>query len=392
MDTLRDRDAAERLAQSRTSHRGSDVSRPAPGALLGGAPGPPHRPHRVQGHAGSPPGCRQLGAEVMGISLPRARRHRRRCGRRWACSVPRREPTTSPSRAGSSEVTGLRPEVVLHLAAQPLVPVGYRDPLRTFDVNVQGTARVLALLPALTVARGDARRHHRQGVRPRQRRHAARRGPLGGHDPYSASKAADRAGRGVVAVHGLPVATARAGNVIGGGDSRPTGCCPDLVRAGRPARPVELRAPARSGPGSTCSSRCAATCCYAEALAAGDARASPPRTSARAGQLVECRAGGGARRAVWRAGQRRPDGGWRPANGPQIPENRPARDRLLEHRPTAAAARRRARLAGRRSPWTMEWYARAATAKPRRDLVVEAAGRATTSGSGRVRRHDCGDR
>jgi CDP-glucose 4,6-dehydratase len=130
-------------------------------------------------------------------------------------------------------------EVVFHLAAQAIVRAALADPVRTYAVNVLGTAHVLvAARDAVVVcvtsdkcyAPGDG--PHREGD------------PLGGRDPYSASKAAQEL---VAAAHrealGVRVATARAGNVIGGGDWGRDRLLPDLVRARESGAPVVLRHP-----------------------------------------------------------------------------------------------------------------------------------------------------
>src|ERR1700677_888688 len=140
------------------------------------------------------------------------------------------------------------PQVVFHLAAQALVRESYRDPLGTFGTNVLGTAsllqacRELRALECIVVVTSD-RAYENDGA-GRPFREADR---LGGHDPYSNSKACaelltasfrDSFFRG-----GPPVATARAGNVIGGGGWAADRFIPDCVRALTAATPVILRYP-----------------------------------------------------------------------------------------------------------------------------------------------------
>jgi CDP-glucose 4,6-dehydratase len=140
------------------------------------------------------------------------------------------------------------PQVVFHLAAQALVRESYRDPLGTFGTNVLGTAsllqacRELRALECIVVVTSDKVYENDGAGRPF--READR---LGGHDPYSNSKACaelltasfrDSFFRG-----GPPVATARAGNVIGGGDWSADRLIPDCVRALTAATPVILRYP-----------------------------------------------------------------------------------------------------------------------------------------------------
>jgi len=143
--------------------------------------------------------------------------------------------------------------IVLHLAAQALVPRGYADPLGTFAVNLGGTLHVLDALrdqpgieAAVLVTTDKVYRNAGDGYRFRET------DPLGGDDPYSASKAAAeiavacwRASFGAALP---PLATARAGNVIGGGDFAPTRLVPDVVRALDGTAPLTLRYPHATRP------------------------------------------------------------------------------------------------------------------------------------------------
>jgi CDP-glucose 4,6-dehydratase len=146
------------------------------------------------------------------------------------------------------------PEVIFHLAAQPLVRTSYTSPRETFEVNVMGTAAVLDAVrghgkPCVVVAvTSDKCYENREQVWGYRETDA-----LGGHDPYSASKAAaeilvagyrrsffpvQRVGR-----HGVKLATARAGNVIGGGDWAADRLVPDLVRGLIEGAAVPVRSP-----------------------------------------------------------------------------------------------------------------------------------------------------
>jgi CDP-glucose 4,6-dehydratase len=130
-------------------------------------------------------------------------------------------------------------EVVFHLAAQALVRASLENPAGTVATNVLGTAHLLdAARGAVTVC-VTSDKCYAPGE------HAHREGdPLGGRDPYSASKAAQEL---VAAAYreslGVRVATARAGNVIGGGDWARDRLLPDLVRARESGAPVVLRHP-----------------------------------------------------------------------------------------------------------------------------------------------------
>ncbi|MCX7383191.1 MAG: CDP-glucose 4,6-dehydratase [Alphaproteobacteria bacterium] len=159
---------------------------------------------------------------------------------------------TSPG-ALSGIVHTARPSIVLHLAAQALVPVGYADPAGTFATNLTGTIHLLEALrgrpcidAALVVTTDKVYRNAGDGRRFRED------DPLGGADPYSASKAAaELAVAAWRASHGdelPPLATARAGNVIGGGDFAPTRLVPDIVRAWTGAAPLLVRHPDSTRP------------------------------------------------------------------------------------------------------------------------------------------------
>ncbi len=148
-------------------------------------------------------------------------------------------------------MTEFRPEIALHLAAQALVRESYAAPLETFSVNVMGTAHFLEAVRhtpevrAALVITSDKCYENREwewGYRENE--------PMGGHDPYSSSKgcaelitAAYRASF-FPPEEGKPsVATARAGNVIGGGDWAKDRLIPDIVRALQQGDSVSIRSP-----------------------------------------------------------------------------------------------------------------------------------------------------
>ncbi|WP_312360764.1 CDP-glucose 4,6-dehydratase [Ensifer sp.] len=141
------------------------------------------------------------------------------------------------------------PEVILHLAAQALVRRSYQDPLGTFATNVMGTANLLDAVRStpstrvvLAVTTDKVYRNLEHAFPYRETDH------LGGHDPYSASKAAAEI---VIASYrdsflherGVAVASARAGNVIGGGDWSTDRLLPDAVRAWRSGDVLHVRRP-----------------------------------------------------------------------------------------------------------------------------------------------------
>lgn len=208
----------------------------------------------VTGHSGFKGGwltlwLRHLGAEVVGLSLP---------------------PNTTPSlfeAARISEVCESHfgdirdaelvrrivrdavPDVVFHLAAQPLVRASFRTPLETFAANVMGTAHVLEALRELPSLRAavmittDKVYKNLETLRAYGEDDA-----LGGHDPYSASKAASEIviesyRKSFLAEAGIGVASARAGNVIGGGDWSEDRLIPDAIRTWSAGAALPVRRP-----------------------------------------------------------------------------------------------------------------------------------------------------
>ncbi|GAB3357550.1 MULTISPECIES: CDP-glucose 4,6-dehydratase [Giesbergeria] len=147
-----------------------------------------------------------------------------------------------------------QPEVVIHMAAQPLVRYSYQNPVETYATNVMGTVHVLEVVrkipsvKAVLVITTDKCYENREwdwGYRENE--------PMGGYDPYSNSKgcaelvcAAYRSSffnPNDYARHGVGLATARAGNVIGGGDWSADRLVPDILRAWTQGQPVHIRNP-----------------------------------------------------------------------------------------------------------------------------------------------------
>jgi CDP-glucose 4,6-dehydratase len=193
---------------------------------------------------------RELGAEVTGVALaPDSPSHFEATEARRG--IAHREVDVRDHAALSAALDEAAPEVVFHLAAQSLVRPSYEDPKGTFDVNVGGTLHVLEWarrspsLRACVLVTSDKCYENREWP------YAYREGDaLGGHDPYSASKGAAE----VVAAsyvrsffgpqgHRAGVATARAGNVIGGGDWAKDRIVADCVRALVGGTPIRLRNP-----------------------------------------------------------------------------------------------------------------------------------------------------
>lgn len=152
-------------------------------------------------------------------------------------------------------VAAVKPEVVFHLAAQPIVRKSYDEPLTTFTTNVTGTANVLEAIrlvggvKAAVIITTDKVYENREWIYGYRETD-----PLGGYDPYSGSKAAadiltesyrrsffhpDQYGQ----THTTLIGITRAGNVIGGGDWAQDRLIPDIMRAALQGKPVSLRNP-----------------------------------------------------------------------------------------------------------------------------------------------------
>lgn len=190
----------------------------------------------------------RLGARVTGLALPPGTAHGLFGrvgleGRIRSCFGDLRD-----AEVVRNAMRAAAPEVVLHLAAQALVLEGLRDPAGTFATNALGTVHLLEAIRATPSVRVaivvTSDKCYRDGAEP-----CAEDDPLGGTEPYSASKACAEivtaAWRSslIPAERGLGLATARAGNVIGGGDFAADRLLPDLVRAVAAGRTPVLRHP-----------------------------------------------------------------------------------------------------------------------------------------------------
>lgn len=146
--------------------------------------------------------------------------------------------------------TAMNPDMVFHLAAQPLVSESYTTPRETFDINTLGTANILESIrytpsvQAGVMVTSDKCYENREWV------HGYREtDPLGGHDPYSASKGAAEIVissyvRSFFSKDIAPtISSARAGNVIGGGDWSENRIVPDFMRSLEERKPIDLRNP-----------------------------------------------------------------------------------------------------------------------------------------------------
>jgi len=152
-------------------------------------------------------------------------------------------------------VVSFNPDILIHLAAQPLVRLSYSDPVTTFSTNVIGTVNVLEAarlckkLQAIVVVTSDKCYENKEwnwGYREVE--------PMGGHDPYSSSKGCAELVTSAYrqsffnANQSASVATARAGNVIGGGDWATDRLIPDILNSFENSKPVIIRNPLSTRP------------------------------------------------------------------------------------------------------------------------------------------------
>ena len=156
-------------------------------------------------------------------------------------------------------ISGRRPEIIIHMAAQPLVNYSYENPIETYSTNVMGTVNVLEAIRQSESARvvvcvtSDKCYENREwlwGYRENE--------PMGGHDPYSSSKGCAEL---IISAyrnayfpaekyehHRVALASARAGNVIGGGDWAQDRLVPDIMKAILANRPAMIRHPNATRP------------------------------------------------------------------------------------------------------------------------------------------------
>lgn len=215
----------------------------------------------VTGHTGFKGGwlslwLKQLGAEVWGFSLPAPTQpsfHELIRSHAFAGQV---EADLRELAAVQAAVQQVRPEIVFHLAAQPLVRRSYAEPLATLQTNVVGTAHVLEAVRAAGLPGNVIVITSDKCYENREWEHAYRENDaLGGHDIYSMSKGASE----LVAQSWHrsffkpspnlgSVVTVRAGNVIGGGDYSEDRIVPDCIRALMAGQPIVIRNPAAIRP------------------------------------------------------------------------------------------------------------------------------------------------
>ncbi len=197
----------------------------------------------------------RLGATVSGLALPPPTEPSLFALAGGAMLATTRWTDVRDAAAVAETLRAAEPEVLIHMAAQALVRPSYRDPAATYATNVMGTVHVLDAaracpsVRAVVVVTSDKCYENREWVWPYREDE-----PMGGHDPYSNSKgcaelvvAAYR--RSFFAPEGrCAVASARAGNVIGGGDWSEDRLVPDLMRAFASGAPAVIRNPRATRP------------------------------------------------------------------------------------------------------------------------------------------------
>lgn len=208
----------------------------------------------LTGHTGFKGGwltlwLQSLGAEVMGISLPPVTTpnlfelaHVANGIESHFCDIRNADELRKLVHAGL-------PDIIFHLAAQPLVRASYKDPIVSYATNVMGSVHLLEALRGLDSARVVVMVTTDKVYRNLEHQYPYREDDvLGGHDPYSASKAASEIlissyREAILGAQGVAVASARAGNVIGGGDWSEDRLIPDAVRAWQTGVTLEIRRP-----------------------------------------------------------------------------------------------------------------------------------------------------
>lgn len=208
----------------------------------------------LTGHTGFKGGwlalwLRELGAEVYGYALPAATEPSLWQAARLHELAPGTLADIRDAQRLADAVTAFAPEIVLHLAAQPLVRESYRTPAETYATNVMGTLNLLEAVRkcdsvcAVVVVTSDKCYENREWLWPYREQDS-----LGGHDPYSSSKACTELlcaswRESFLREAGVALATARAGNVLGGGDWSADRLVPDILRAWQTGESLTLRYP-----------------------------------------------------------------------------------------------------------------------------------------------------
>lgn len=202
---------------------------------------------------------KELGAEVTGFALPPETQPNLFIQLGLAQHIDHRLGDIRDGELLKTLVQEVKPEVVLHLAAQPLVRLSYRQPAETWSTNVMGTIYLLEALRLLDQSCSAVLITTDKVYRNQEWLYGYRENdPLGGHDPYSSSKAAAElsiaswrdsfCGALPHQTPHLRIASARAGNVIGGGDWALDRIVPDAMRALSQGEAIDVRNPGATRP------------------------------------------------------------------------------------------------------------------------------------------------
>lgn len=185
------------------------------------------------------------GAKVMGFSLPPSTKPSLFELARVEKKIQSRIGDIRDIDAFKKAYSEFQPDIVFHMAAQALVRPSYNDPVTTYATNVLGTVHVLDVARQIPSAQAIVNvtsdkcyenREREQGYREEE--------PMGGHDPYSSSKGcAELVTSAYRRSFGMKLASARAGNVIGGGDWSEDRLIPDCIRSLAEGKPIAIRNP-----------------------------------------------------------------------------------------------------------------------------------------------------
>lgn len=191
----------------------------------------------------------QLGAHVTGIALPPISRPNLYEAAGIGGLIESAYLDVRDASSLAEKVRQVQPDIALHLAAQALVRTSYAEPANTYAVNVMGTVNILEALRAAGTTKAVVMVTTDKVYRNREWTYPYREcDELGGHDPYSASKAASEIvissyRDAFLRAQGIAVASARAGNVIGGGDWSADRILPDAIRAWQDGACLQVRRP-----------------------------------------------------------------------------------------------------------------------------------------------------
>ena len=218
-----------------------------------------HKRVFLTGHTGFKGGwlslwLQQLGAQVTGYALPAPTQPSLFDKARIAEGMTSLIGDIRDASALTTAMRGASPEIVIHMAAQPLVRRSYVDPVETYSTNVMGTVHLLEAVRQCPSVRSvvnvttDKCYENQEWVWPYRENE-----PMGGHDPYSNSKGCSELVTSSYrnsffnpenhAQHGVSLASARAGNVIGGGDWAADRLVPDILSSFTRGQPVVIRSP-----------------------------------------------------------------------------------------------------------------------------------------------------